>query len=173
MSGKTKAELEAELRELKTRGVAAVGEAVEHVEEAAPAVRHWAERFAHLPVRALVAVAVLGAVALALVFLVEDAAGLGGWIAEHAAWSVQVAWVAAAAVLVCAAFLLLQITVLDPLLIGPEVRKTFLGWHRRYEAGERSEEDGSMILAGAIYAGCVVLMMGILAFGVFWAAGAT
>ena len=80
--------------------------------------------------RTLAAFGVLAAVAVVLALVVPDAGALAAWLGGHAAWSVQIAFVAAAAVLVIAAFLLLQATVLDPLLIGPEVRQAWLDWYK-------------------------------------------
>ena len=122
--------------------------------------------------RTLAAFGVLAAVAALLWAVVPDGAALGSWLAQHAQWSVQVAFVAAAAVLVVAAFLLLQATVLDPLLIGPEVRQAWLDWYAGWRKGERNREtDGRFMLAGAVLAGCTLLMMGLIALGVFLMAG--
>ena len=122
--------------------------------------------------RLITAFAVLAAVVLLLAAVLPDAAALGAWLATHAQWTIQIAFVATAAILVNAAFLLLQVTVLDPLLIGPEVKQAWLGWFKAHRDGERGEHDALFLLAGAIYSGCTLLMMGLITLGVFLAGSA-
>ena len=144
----------------------------ERAQEAGEEVRSVWDRIPKIArARTLAAFGVLAAVAVVLALVVPDAGALATWLGGHAAWSVQIAFVAAAAVLVIAAFLLLQATVLDPLLIGPEVRQAWLDWYRRYLDGERScDNDGQFMMAGAIVAGATFIMMGLIALGVFLAA---
>ena len=157
----TNDQLETRLDELELR-------AVREGERAAKA----GEGFLARHPRALLAVGVVVALLAAIVLLVPDAAALGAWIGTHAAWTVQVAFLAVAAVLVVAAFLLLQITIHDPLLIEPEVKRTWLEWHKGYREGERSEQDGAFMLAGAVVAGATMLMMALITLGVFYAGAA-
>lgn len=122
--------------------------------------------------RTLTAFGVLAAVAVVLALVVPDAGALGGWLAQHASWTVQAAFLSATSVLVIAAFLLLMVTVLDPLLIGPEVRQAWLDWHKGYATGERTEHDGRFIAAGATLAGCTLIFMGLVVLAVFVAGSA-
>lgn len=118
--------------------------------------------------RIVFALVLFGCLVGAALAIVPSYSALTDWLALHAEWTIQVAFLAIAAVLINAGYLLLQLTILDPLLIGPEFVAIWLAWRRRYIAGERSVEDGAFMRAGATYAGAVLLMMAILTFGTFY-----
>ena len=122
--------------------------------------------------RLITAFAVLAAVVLLLAAVLPDAAAFGAWLSTHAQWTAQVAFIAVAAALVIAAFLLLQVTVLDPLLIGPELKQSWLKWFKGYRDGKETEHDGLKMVAGAIFAAGVSIMMGLITLGVFIAGSA-
>lgn len=118
--------------------------------------------------RIVFAIALLGCLVGAALAIVPSFSALGAWLSLHAEWSVQVAFLAIAAAIINAGYLVLQFTILDPLLIGPEFIGVWLDWRKRYLRGERSDEDGAFMRAGATYAGAVLVMMGIITFGTFY-----
>ena len=115
----TKVQLEQEVRKLKAEAAERVGYVERRTES-------W---WKTLPVhpRTIGAFVVLAAVLGLIVAVLPDAGALGGWLATHAQFTLQVAFLGATAILVNAAYLLLQVTVLDPLLIGPEVKQVVVG----------------------------------------------
>ena len=118
--------------------------------------------------RLVLALALLACLVAATLAVLPSFDAIRAWLAAHSEWTIQVGFLTLTAVIINAAWLLLQVTILDPLLIGPELIATWLAWRDRYMAGARTADDGAMMIAGAIYGAAVIVMMGVQTAAVFY-----
>lgn len=152
----------AEIHEAKQ---AAEAEAHTIVQEA----EGFADRLRKLPInpRTITAFVVLIAL-IGLVFVVlPDIGALGSWLSTHSLFMLQAAVMGLTSVFVLSGILLLLATILDPLTIRPEWTNRFLAWFKRSKDGEKSDQDGKYMIAGAIFAAGTSIMIGLIVLAVF------